>query len=336
MRAPPRYKSTGLPRRFDVAKSIVWAWVRVSATSIEVGKAVSSPASDPAAVTAGSSRRPCSRSCTSLKRATGSLGSTGMSTRAGVKLFAVSSSSARVLIGIAMRNSSIGAPIRSWYRPRAPVTPVTYTSLTLPPSFAAVAFALVSGTENRSKRRASERRASSCERAGSVTINCRRTDPARRTTSSTPRRADSGLARTRAADSRPRRVRPSCWRTVYATAFSTAFAGETRFTGSAKASARRSASASAAMRCVGEGSGGAGGSGSKSSRLSDSFTPPTPSVIVWWTFWRNAARPRSRPSTTVNSHSGRDRSSGVAATAAARSSNCRIPPGAGTAMVRRW
>jgi len=42
------------------------------------------------------------------------------------------------------------------------------------------------------------------------------------------------------------------------------------------------------MRCDGEGSGGAGGSGSKSSRLSDSFTPPTPSVIVWWTFWRNA------------------------------------------------
>ena len=59
---------------------------------------------------------------------------------------------------------------------------------------------------------------------------------------------------------------------------------------------------------------GASGSGSrsKSTRLSESFSPPTPSVIVWWIRWSSAARPPSRPSMSVNSHSGRDRSSGGA------------------------
>ena len=40
------------------------------------------------------------------------------------------------------------------------------------------------------------------------------------------------------------------------------------------------------------------GSGSKSTSASDSFSPPTPSVIVWCIFWSIAVRPPSSPSIT--------------------------------------
>jgi hypothetical protein len=124
-----------------------------------------------------------------------------------VKLFALSSPSVRVLMGIAMRSSSHGTPIRSWYRPIAPATPVTNTSFTLPPSFSLVAFALESGVWNDSKRFASDRGRSRSERAGSVTSSCRRTEPANPTRFATPRRADSGLASVRIAASSPCRAR---------------------------------------------------------------------------------------------------------------------------------
>ena len=67
MRAPPTYRSTGLPRRFDVAKSIVRAWLRVTDTSNAVGIAASRPASDPAAPSAGSRFTWLSRSRTQLE-----------------------------------------------------------------------------------------------------------------------------------------------------------------------------------------------------------------------------------------------------------------------------
>ena len=58
--------------------------------------------------------------------------------------------------------------------------------------------------------------------------------------------------------------------------------------------------------------GGSGASRSRSMNSSDIRMPPLPSVIVWCIFCTIAARPSGRPSITVNSQSGRDRSNGVA------------------------
>jgi hypothetical protein len=82
--------------------------------------------------------------------------------------------------------------------------------------------------------------------------------------------------------------------------------------------------------------GGSGASRAKSRNCSDSFTLPSPSVMVWCSFSMRAdLRPR-RPSTTTNCQSGRVRSNGSQAIRLARSSSWRIVPGLGSAMWRTW
>ena len=79
--------------------------------------------------------------------------------------------------------------------------------------------------------------------------------------------------------------------------------------------------------------GGSGASRSKSRNCSDSFTLPSPSVIVWCSFSISADLPPRRPSTTTNCHSGRVRSNGSQAIRLARSSSWRIVPGFGQGDV---
>jgi len=78
-----------------------------------------------------------------------------------------------------------------------------------------------------------------------------------------------------------------------------------------------------------------GGFGESSSNICANVTPPTPSVKEWWTFWMNAARPPSTPSTTVNSQSGRSLSNAAIAIGAAISSTARKSDGDGTTTRRR-
>ena len=68
------------------------------------------------------------------------------------------------------------------------------------------------------------------------------------------------------------------------------------------------------------------GSSSVSKVSIRSFTPPTPSVMAWWTFMMRPAWPSSRPSTTVNSHSGRARSKACMPIGSAMSNRSRIVP----------
>ena len=86
---------------------------------------------------------------------------------------------------------------------------------------------------------------------------------------------------------------------------------------------------------AGVGVSGTGASGSKSTNASDSRRPPTPSVIVWWIFCSSATRPSGSPSMSVNSQSGRARSSGCSASEAHRSSSARSElPSPGSATRR--
>ena len=81
---------------------------------------------------------------------------------------------------------------------------------------------------------------------------------------------------------------------------------------------------------TGSGSGGRGFSGvsrSKSRNCSESRTPPSPSISVWWKRISSAARPPLRPSTITICHSGRVRSNGSAVSSDARSNRSRSSPG---------
>ena len=276
------------------------------------------PASPSAAPTAVSRFADCSRSCTSSNSARRSCaGWIGTRTRAGTKRLVGVSPRSRVLIGIASRSSSTALPQRSWYRPSALAKPVTNTSLMLPPS-------LRRGGAQRLERRArwiskwrrSERPVITSERAGSVTSAWRWSE---REQAGGVGRAARHLGRMRDdVAGGPDRA---------AHGVDAALRGVDH---GVCASPRAEWSGSRAP-VVGASSGACGsGSRSKSTSASESFRPPTPSVIVWWIFWSSAARPSARPSMSVNSHSGRARSSGCSASAPQRSSSARSSPGAGT------
>jgi hypothetical protein len=106
-----------------------------------------------------------------------------------------------VLIGIASRNSPTALSNRSWYRPSAPASPVTYASLTLPPSLWATPCTAGNDVANVSKYRASERSRITSERAGSVLSTWRWMEPARR--ASSPARTGSSCGRVSARVASP-------------------------------------------------------------------------------------------------------------------------------------
>ena len=62
------------------------------------------------------------------------------------------------------------------------------------------------------------------------------------------------------------------------------------------------------------------------------LAPETPSTVQWCILVKIATLPDSRPSMTTNSHSGRDRSSGMPAMCPHRSASSRSPPGDGSAI----
>ncbi len=78
-------------------------------------------------------------------------------------------------------------------------------------------------------------------------------------------------------------------------------------------SAKLTISRSVGMRSASRGAMGLSGPGSGlcCSRCMTSSEPATPSTAAWWNFMNKQKRPRSRPSMTHASHSGRERSSGV-------------------------
>jgi hypothetical protein len=81
----------------------------------------------------------------------------------------------------------------------------------------------------------------------------------------------------------------------------------------------------------------AGGDRRSSSKITLSRSvPDTPSTMQWWTFLTIAQLPSSRPSAIHISHSGFERSSFCAITRPTRLRSSSSPPGAGSAVRRRW
>ena len=65
-------------------------------------------------------------------------------------------------------------------------------------------------------------------------------------------------------------------------------------------------------------------------------TEPTPSTIAWWVLVASIQRPSCSPSTSVISHSGRERSRRCDQKSPSQSSSSASPPGAGSAARRTW
>ena len=245
---------------------------------------------------------------------------TGTVSRAGANALPPIDRSLRVETGIVMRSSSTSAPLARWYAPAAPPAPATKMSFTLPPRAFAARFVSSSGIRSTSKRRRSERSVHSGERAWSVTDAWRTSDCTARDELGAQRGHLVGMAG-EVGDVGDRS--PS-------DAELTAQVVRRGF--DHRADERRRLGGLGVVFAIG-GSARSCPSRLKSMNSADMRTPPSPSVIVWWIFWNSAARPPSRPSMIVNSHNGRVRSSGCAASAAARSNNVRSVAGSGQADV---
>ena len=87
---------------------------------------------------------------------------------------------------------------------------------------------------------------------------------------------------------------------------------------------------------AGSGTSGRTPVGSVSSSAVITSAPVTSSIAAMCILAYSATRPSASPSMTHSSHSGRERSSGMAWAWATRSASSREPPGAATACRRRW
>ena len=217
---------------------------------------------------------------------------------------------ARRLIGMTIRRSSISSPWNSWYRASPPTTPARNASLRDPPTALPARLRSSSGTSNVPRLRASVRARVRCE-CGVVRGRQEAGD----------RPADE-----RRRDRWPRcggwRVRPSpCHTSTSARVEPCPCHGAV---GGSRDLSTRSVGPNVGMASTRSSGASSPGSRSKSNSIKSSFIPPTPSVIEWCTFITIAARPPSRPSTSVYSHRGRERSKPAIAAVRAMSSTASV------------
>ena len=201
------------------------------------------------------------------------------------------------------RSSSTGAPCRSWYRRKPPVTAAMNPSLTLPPAADAARFSSANRISNVSRWRAWLRPFMIGERVSRSGASVRQTTPS--SSLSAARSSGRGIARNAAgtAERGPRRHDPE---------------RPDELANDALADQSRQCPVAHNERTVDLRYGRRRWRPRRRAARA-SCMPPSPSVSEWCSFMTNAARPPWRCSTRVNSQRGCDGSKPVIATIRATS-----------------